>query len=95
MSVPHNADGSLKALELNLSAMNKWSRKESKKFLRMLQGETTAEKLDRQDQFLAEHSNWTFDEIQELDNDEITAIFNQIGDRIQENAVPKASAASS
>lgn len=95
MSVPLNEDGTVKGLEISLPKIRKWKRKQIKRFLRMLEGNTSAEKLEEQDRFLADYSNWSLAEIDELDSDEYEAIFKRIGEIVQENGVPKASGASS
>ncbi len=95
MSLPLNADGTLKPLEVNLPKLNKWRRKDFKLLLRILEGKISADLLDEQDKFLAQYTNWSLAEIEDLDMDETKDIFKAISEAIQDTNVPKANAASS
>lgn len=96
MSVPLNADGTIKPLEIRLTKIRKWKRRETRRFIRLFfEGGVTSAILEEQDRFLSEYSNWTFDEISEIDNDEFADIFKQIREIIQDAGVPKVSDASS
>lgn len=90
MSVPQNPDGTPKALEIHLPTLKQWRRKDFKRFIRMFEGGVTAEKMDDQDQFIVDHSNYTQADIDDLDTDEYGQIFKAFSDFMQETAVPKA-----